>query len=66
MQIKTNGVIAYTRSEQFPLVVGNDPGREFYERKILLSQVPLHGTQAGGVYPGCFLMTAFTKLSDFP
>lgn len=33
MQIKTNGVIAYTRSEQFPLVVGNDPGREFYERK---------------------------------
>ena len=66
MQIKTNGVIAYTRSEQFPLVVGNDPGREFYERKILFSQVPLHGTQAGGVCPGCSLMTAFTKFPDFP
>ena len=28
MQIKADGVVAYTRSEQFPVIVGYDPGRE--------------------------------------
>ena len=35
MQIKADGVVAYTRSEQFPVIVGYDPGRELDKGKIL-------------------------------